>query len=291
MSMRQLKISKSITNREADSLDKYLQEISQVDLISADEEVKLAPLIRQGDQKALDRLTKANLRFVVSVAKQYQNQGMTLADLINEGNVGLIKAAQRFDETRGFKFISYGVWWIRQSILQALAEQSRIVRLPVNKVGLTTRISKAFQQLEQEFERTPTAEELANFLNVDINEISDTISVATRHLSMDSPLSDGEENTLMDVMINKDAESADKHIMFDVSLRQELQRSLSVLTPRQREVLCSFYGIGMSEPISLEDIAIKYSLTRERVRQIKDAALKKLRTVSRCTILKEYMGR
>lgn len=290
MSMRQLKISKSITNREADSLEKYLSEIGRVEMITPDEEVRLAPLIRQGDQKALDKLTKANLRFVVSVAKQYQNQGLTLADLINEGNLGLIKAAQRFDETRGFKFISYGVWWIRQSIMQALAEQSRIVRLPLNKVGLTNRISRAYQQLEQEFERTPTAEELADFLNVDMDEISDTMSVASRHLSMDSPLSDGEESTLMDVMVNGNADSADKRIMFDDSLRKEIQRSLSVLTPRQREIICYFYGIGFSEPISLEDIGLKYSLTRERVRQIKDAALTKLRTVSRCNILKEYMG-
>jgi len=247
-------------------------------------------LIKQGDQKALDKLTKANLRFVVSVAKQYQNQGLTLADLINEGNVGLIKAAQKFDETRGFKFISYGVWWIRQSILQALAEQSRIVRLPLNKVGLTKRISRAYQQLEQEFERAPTTEELATLLDVDAEEIAATMSVSARHVSMDSPLSDGEENTLMDVMVNGNAESADKQMMFNDSLRQEVQRSLSVLTPRQREIICYFYGIGVSEAVSLEDIGLKYSLTRERVRQIKDKALIKLRTVSRCNLLKEYMG-
>ncbi|HEY8658738.1 MAG TPA: RNA polymerase sigma factor RpoD/SigA [Hanamia sp.] len=288
--MRQLKISKSITNRESESLEKYLQEIGKVDLITPEEEVKLAILIKQGDQKALDKLTKANLRFVVSVAKQYQNQGLTLPDLINEGNLGLIKAAQRFDETRGFKFISYGVWWIRQSIMQALAEQSRIVRLPLNKVGLTNRISRAYQHLEQEFERAPTTDELATYLDVDIDEVSATMSVAARHVSMDSPLSDGEENTLMDVMANGNAESADKQIMFNDSLRQEIQRSLSVLTPRQKEVICYFYGIGISEAISLEDIGARYNLTRERVRQIKDKALTKLRTVSRCNLLKEYMG-
>lgn len=288
--MRQLKISKSITNRESESLDKYLQEIGREELITPEEEVKLALRIRQGDQKALDKLTKANLRFVVSVAKQYQNQGLTLPDLINEGNLGLIKAAQRFDETRGFKFISYGVWWIRQSIMQALAEQSRIVRLPLNKVGLTNRISRAFSQLEQEFERTPTAEELALFLDVDKDEISATMSVAARHVSMDSPLSDGEESTLIDVLVNANADSADKQIMFNDSLRQEIQRSLSVLTPRQKEVICYFYGIGVEQAISLEDIGHKYSLTRERVRQIKDKALTKLRTVSRCDLLKEYMG-
>src|SRR5665213_1699812 len=275
MSLRQLRISKSITNRESESLEKYLQEIGRVEMINAEEEVRLAKLIKQGDQKALDKLTKANLRFVVSVAKQYQNQGLTLSDLINEGNLGLIKAARRFDETRGFKFISYGVWWIRQSIMQALAEQSRIVRLPLNKVGLTNRISRAYSQLEQEYERSPTTEELANYLEVDIEEVAATMSVAARHVSMDSPLSDGEENTLMDVMVNGNAESADKQIMFNESLRQEIQRSLTVLTPRQKEVICYFYGIGVDQAISLEDIGLKYCLTRERVRQIKDKALEK----------------
>ncbi|MEP7079843.1 MAG: RNA polymerase sigma factor RpoD/SigA [Ginsengibacter sp.] len=290
MSMRQLKISKSITNRESESLEKYLQEIGRVELITPEEEVKLAVLIKQGDQKALDKLTKANLRFVVSVAKQYQNQGLTLPDLINEGNLGLIKAAQRFDETRGFKFISYGVWWIRQSIMQALAEQSRIVRLPLNKVGLTNRISRAIQHLEQEFERSPTPEEVATYLDVDSEEVAATMRVASRHVSMDSPLSDGEESTLMDVMTNDNAESADKFITFDDSLKKEIQRSLTALTPRQKEVICYFYGIGGTEPISLEDIGEKYCLTRERVRQIKDKALTKLRTVSRCDLLREYMG-
>ncbi|MEO7960841.1 MAG: RNA polymerase sigma factor RpoD/SigA [Ginsengibacter sp.] len=288
--MRQLKISKSITNRESESLEKYLQEIGRVELISPEEEVKLAIRIKQGDQEALDKLTKANLRFVVSVAKQYQNQGLTLPDLINEGNLGLIKAAQRFDETRGFKFISYGVWWIRQSIMQALAEQSRIVRLPLNKVGLTNRISRAYSYLEQEYERTPTAEELAFFLDIDIDEVSATMNVAARHVSMDSPLSDGEESTLIDVMINSNADSADKQIMFNDSLKQEIQRSLSVLTERQKEVICLFYGIGIDQPLSLEDIGNRFCLTRERVRQIKDKALTKLRTASRCNLLKEYMG-
>ena len=290
MSMRQLKISKSITNRESESLEKYLQEIGKVDLITPEEEVKLALRIKQGDQEALDKLTKANLRFVVSVAKQYQNQGLTLPDLINEGNLGLIKAAQRFDETRGFKFISYGVWWIRQSIMQALAEQSRIVRLPLNKVGLTNRISRAFSYLEQEYERSPTAEELAFFLDIDAEEVSATMNVAARHVSMDSPLSDGEEATLIDVMINSNADSADKQIMFRDSLKQEIQRSLSILTERQKEVICFFYGIGIDQPLSLEDIGARFCLTRERVRQIKDKALTKLRTASRCNLLKEYMG-
>ncbi len=290
MSMRQLKISKSITNRESESLEKYLQEIGKVELISPEEEVKLALLIKQGDQQALDKLTKANLRFVVSVAKQYQNQGLTLPDLINEGNLGLIKAAQRFDETRGFKFISYGVWWIRQSIMQALAEQSRIVRLPLNKVGLTNRISRAYSHLEQEFERTPTAEELAFFLDIDTDEVSATLNVAARHVSMDSPLSDGEESTLIDVLINGNADSADKQIMFNDSLKKEIARSLSILTERQNEVICYFYGIGIEQPMSLEDIGIRFCLTRERVRQIKDKALTKLRSASRSNLLKEYMG-
>ena len=290
MSMRQLKISKSITNRESESLEKYLQEIGKVDLITPEEEVKLALRIKQGDQAALDKLTKANLRFVVSVAKQYQNQGLTLPDLINEGNLGLIKAAQRFDETRGFKFISYGVWWIRQSIMQALAEQSRIVRLPLNKVGLTNRISRAYSHLEQEFERTPTAEELAFFLDIETEEVSATMNGAARHVSMDSPLSEGEESTLIDVLINGNADSADKQIMFNDSLKKEIARSLSILTERQKEVICYFYGIGVEQPLSLEDIGMKFSLTRERVRQIKDKAITKLRTTSKSNLLREYMG-
>jgi RNA polymerase primary sigma factor len=290
MGMRQLKISKSITNRESESLEKYLQEIGRVELISPEEEVKLARLIREGDQKALDRLTKANLRFVVSVAKQYQNQGLTLPDLINEGNLGLIRAAQRFDETRGFKFISYGVWWIRQSIMQALAEQSRIVRLPLNKVGLTNRISRAHSHLEQEYERAPTTEELATYLEVDIEEVAATMSVGSRHISMDSPLGDNEESTLIDILVNGNAESADQQITFNDSLQLEIQRSLTLLTPRQKEVICYFYGIGVDQPMSLEDLGIKYGLTRERVRQIKDKALEKLKTFAGSNLLREYMG-
>jgi RNA polymerase primary sigma factor len=290
MSLRQLKITKSITNRESESLEKYLQEIGKVEMIGPEEEVRLAKLIKEGDQNALDKLTKANLRFVVSVAKQYQNQGLTLPDLINEGNLGLIKAAQKFDETRGFKFISYGVWWIRQSIMQALAEQSRIVRLPLNKVGLTKKISHAYSHLEQEFERPPSVDELASYLKVDMEEISATMNVAARHISMDSPLSEGEEGTLIDVLENSNAESADKQIMFKESLRQEIQRSLSMLTPRQKEVICCFYGIGVDEPVSLEDLGERYNLTRERVRQIKDKALKKLKACNGSRLLKDYMG-
>lgn len=290
MSMRQLKISKSITNRESQSLEKYLQEIGKVDLISPEEEVKLAILIKQGNQQALHRLTKANLRFVVSVAKQYQNQGLTLPDLINEGNLGLIKAAQRFDETRGFKFISYGVWWIRQSILQALAEQSRIVRLPLNKVGLTNRISRAYSQLEQEFEREPTAEELAHLLEIETEEVAATLSVAARHVSMDSPLADGEESTLIDVLENPNADSADKDINFRDSLKTEINRSLSTLTERQKDVIRYFFGLGVDHPLSLEDIGVHFNLTRERVRQIKDKALIKLRATSRCKLLRDYLG-
>jgi RNA polymerase primary sigma factor len=290
MSMRQLKITKSITNRESQSLEKYLQEIGKVELITPEEEVKLAVLIKQGDQRALDRLTKANLRFVVSVAKQYQNQGLTLPDLINEGNLGLIKAAQRFDETRGFKFISYAVWWIRQSILQALAEQSRIVRLPLNKVGLTNRISKAYSQLEQEFEREPTTEELATLLDLEIDEVAATMGASARHVSMDQPLSDGEESTLMDVLANPNADSTDMDIAFKASLATEIERSLSTLTLRQKDVIRFFFGIGVDHPLSLEDIGERYNLTRERVRQIKDKAITKLRTASRCKLLRTYLG-
>jgi len=288
--MRQLKITKSITNRESQSLEKYLQEIGKVELITPEEEVKLAIRIKQGDQLALDRLTKANLRFVVSVAKQYQNQGLTLPDLINEGNLGLIKAAQRFDETRGFKFISYAVWWIRQSILQALAEQSRIVRLPLNKVGLTNRISKAFSQLEQEFEREPTAEELATLLDLEIEEVAATMGASARHVSMDQPLSDGEESTLMDVLVNPNADSTDMDIAFKASLKTEIERSLSTLTERQKEVIRFFFGIGVDHPLSLEDIGERFNLTRERVRQIKDKAITKLRSTSRCKLLRTYLG-
>ena len=288
--MRQLKITKSITNRESQSLEKYLQEIGKVELISPEEEVKLATLIKQGDQRALDRLTKANLRFVVSVAKQYQNQGLSLPDLINEGNVGLIKAAQRFDETRGFKFISYAVWWIRQSILQALAEQSRIVRLPLNKVGLTNRIQKAFSLLEQQFEREPSAEELAEMLEMDLEEVASTLGINSRHVSMDSPLSEGEENTLIDVLENPNAEKTDGQLDHNESLKTEIDRSLKALTERQKEVICYFFGIGVDHPMSLEDIGEKFSLTRERVRQIKDKAITKLKTSNRCHLLRTYLG-
>ena len=288
--MRQLKISKSITNRESDSLEKYLQEIGKVDLITPEEEVKLAALIRKGDQKALDRLTKANLRFVVSVAKQYQNQGLTLSDLINEGNLGLIKAAQKFDETRGFKFISYAVWWIRQSILQALAEQARIVRLPLNKVGLTSRISKAYSQLEQEFERAPTAEEIATMLDMPIEEVAATMSVSSKHVSVDQPISEGEDGTLIDLLVNDNAIGADNNLVTNDSLNTEIERSLNTLTPRQKEVILNFFGIGIDHPLSLEDIGERYSLTRERVRQIKDKALNKLRETSQSHLLRGFLG-
>jgi RNA polymerase primary sigma factor len=290
MSMRQLKIAKSITNRESQSLEKYLQEIGKVELITPEEEVQLAIRIKQGDLKALDRLTKANLRFVVSVAKQYQNQGLSLPDLINEGNLGLIKAAQRFDETRGFKFISYAVWWIRQSILQALAEQSRIVRLPLNKVGLTNRINKAFQQLEQEYEREPSAEELAEVLELDTEEVAATLSMSSRHVSMDSPIADGEDSTLIDIMFNPNAELADENIINKESLKKEIERSLNTLTERQQEVIRYFFGIGIDHPMSLEDIGDRFCLTRERVRQIKDKAITKLRNASRSKLLKSYLG-
>ena len=285
-----MKITKSITNRESQSLEKYLQEIGKVELISPEEEVKLAVRIKKGDQEALEKLTKANLRFVVSVAKQYQNQGLTLPDLINEGNLGLIKAAQRFDETRGFKFISYAVWWIRQSILQALAEQSRIVRLPLNKVGLTNRISKAYSQLEQEFEREPTPEELAFLLDIDPDEVAATLGVAARHVSMDQPLFDGEEGTLIDVLINQNAVSTDNNLAVNASLQTEIERSLSTLTDRQKEVICYFFGLGIDHPLSLEDIGERFNLTRERVRQIKDKAITKLRCTTRSNQLRGFLG-
>ncbi|MEZ5015961.1 MAG: RNA polymerase sigma factor RpoD/SigA [Flavipsychrobacter sp.] len=288
--MRQLKITKSITNRESQSLEKYLQEIGKVDLITPEEEVQLAIRIKQGDQIALEKLTKANLRFVVSVAKQYQNQGLSLSDLINEGNLGLIKAAQRFDETRGFKFISYAVWWIRQSILQALAEQSRIVRLPLNKVGLSNKISKAYSQLEQEFEREPSTEELANILEIGTEEVETTLGVAARHVSVDAPFVDSEDNTLLDVLENPNSDSADTELEHHDSLRCEIERSLNTLTERQRDVIKLYFGIGVEHPMSLEDIGEKFSLTRERVRQIKDKAITKLRSTTRCQLLKSYLG-
>lgn len=288
--MRQLKITKSITNRESQSLEKYLQEIGKVDLLTPEEEVDLAKRIKLGDQIALEKLTKANLRFVVSVAKQYQNQGLSLSDLINEGNLGLIKAAQRFDETRGFKFISYAVWWIRQSILQALAEQSRIVRLPLNKVGSLNKINKAFSQLEQEFEREPSAEELAEMLEITTDEVETTLGVAARHVSMDAPFVEGEDNSLLDVLENNTMPGTDSHLDYADSLRREIERSLGTLTDRQADVIKLYFGIGVEHPLSLEDIGDKFGLTRERVRQIKDKAINKLRATSRSKLLKTYLG-
>ncbi len=288
--MRQLKITKSITNRESQSLEKYLQEIGKVDLLTPEEEVELAKKIKQGDQAALEKLTKANLRFVVSVAKQYQNQGLSLSDLINEGNLGLIKAAQRFDETRGFKFISYAVWWIRQSILQALAEQSRIVRLPLNKVGSLNKINKAFSELEQSFEREPSADELAELLEIPTEEVQTTLGVAARHVSMDAPFADGEDNSLLDVLENRTTGKTDQELEYKQSLRNEIERSLSTLTDRQCEVIKFYFGIGIEHPMSLEDIGERFGLTRERVRQIKDKAINKLRSTSRSKLLKNYLG-
>lgn len=288
--MRQLKITKSITNRESQSLEKYLQEIGKVDLLTPEEEVELAKRIKQGDQAALEKLTKANLRFVVSVAKQYQNQGLSLSDLINEGNLGLIKAAQRFDETRGFKFISYAVWWIRQSILQALAEQSRIVRLPLNKVGSLNKINKAFSELEQEFEREPSPEELAEQLEIPTEEVETTLGVAARHVSMDAPFVEGEDNSLLDVLENTATPETDAALEYRESLRREIERSLSTLTERQCDVIKLYFGIGVEHPMSLEDIGEKFGLTRERVRQIKDKAINKLRSANRSKLLKHYLG-
>jgi RNA polymerase primary sigma factor len=288
--MRQLKITKSITNRESQSLDKYLQDIGKEELITAEEEVELARKIKQGDQKSLEKLTRANLRFVVSVAKQYQNQGLTLPDLINEGNLGLIKAAQKFDETRGFKFISYAVWWIRQSILQALAEQARIVRLPLNQVGSLNKINKAFSKLEQEFERQPSAEELAEALEVPEDKIKESLNVSGRHVSMDAPLSTSEDGgTLMDVMANADSPKAD-HALMAESLQKEIERSLSTLTDKEREIIRLFFGIGMNHGLTLEEIGAKFNLTRERVRQIKEKAIRRLRHTSRNKLLKSYLG-
>jgi len=290
MSMRQLKISKSITNRESQSLEKYLQEIGKVEMISAEEEVRLAKLIRNGDQQALEKLTKANLRFVVSVAKQYQNQGLSLPDLINEGNLGLIKAAQRFDETRGFKFISYAVWWIRQSIIQSLAEQARIVRLPLNKVGLTNKVSKAVQALEQQYEREPSVDEISEFLDIGADEIVASLGNSFRHVSMDTPLTEGEDSTLIDVMQNPNAVATDEQLAHIDSMKQEIERSLRQLTARQQEVIRLFFGIDEDHPLSLEEIGSRFGITRERVRQIKDKAITKLRSTSRSVHLKSYMG-
>jgi RNA polymerase primary sigma factor len=290
MSMRNLKISQSITSRESKSLEKYLQEIGKLELIKPEEEVELAVKIRKGDKNAFERLTRANLRFVVSVAKQYQNQGLTLADLINEGNLGLIKAAQRFDETKGFKFISYAVWWIRQSLIQAIAEQSRLVRLPLNKVGLTSQITKAYQILEQEFEREPTAEELAEMLNIDVEEVSNSLMRSNGHISVDSPLGDEDDNTLIDILVNDNATGSDEKLVRDESLKIAIKSSLQTLSERQKNIICYFYGIGVDHPLTLEDIGEQYSLTRERVRQIKDKALTKLRISSRHNELRFFLG-
>jgi RNA polymerase primary sigma factor len=287
--MRQLKITKSITNRDSASLDKYLQEIGREDLITAEDEVELAQKIKQGDQVALEKLVKANLRFVVSVSKQYQNQGLTLPDLINEGNLGLIKAAQRFDETRGFKFISYAVWWIRQSILQAIAEQARIVRLPLNQVGSLNRINKTFSKLEQEFEREPSPEEIAECLEIEEDKVTESQKISGRHVSMDAPFKDGEDGTLLDVLSNGNSPKTDISLMNE-SLQKEIKRSLSTLTDREKDVIMLFFGIGIPHPLSLEEIGEKFGLTRERVRQIKEKGIRRLRHTSRSKLLKSYLG-
>lgn len=286
--MRQLKITKSITNRESASLDKYLQEIGKEDLITVEEEVELAQRIKKGDHAALEKLTRANLRFVVSVAKQYQNQGLTLPDLINEGNLGLIKAAEKFDETRGFKFISYAVWWIRQSILQALAEQSRIVRLPLNQVGSLNKINKAFSKFEQEHERKPSPEELAESLDLPAEKVADTLKVSGRHISVDAPFVDGEDNSLLDVLPNSDSPNADKSLIQE-SLAREIDRALATLTERESDIIRLFFGIGCQD-MTLEEIGERFGLTRERVRQIKEKAIRRLRHTSRSKLLKSYLG-
>jgi RNA polymerase primary sigma factor len=287
--MRQLKITKSITNRESASLDKYLQEIGREDLITVEEEVELAQRIRNGDRLALEKLTRANLRFVVSVAKQYQNQGLSLPDLINEGNLGLIKAAEKFDETRGFKFISYAVWWIRQSILQALAEQSRIVRLPLNQVGSLNKINKAFSKFEQENERKPSPEELAEVLDIPVEKIADTMKVSGRHISVDAPFVEGEDNSLLDVMINDDSPNADRALINE-SLSKEIERVLVyTLSDRERDIVKKFFGLGVPE-MTLEEIGDEFGLTRERVRQIKEKAIRKLRPNAKSKLLKSFLG-
>lgn len=287
--MRQLKISKQVTNREITSLDKYLQEIGRLPMVTPEEEVQLAQRIKQGDQKALDKLTKANLRFVVSVAKQYQNQGMSLPDLINEGNVGLIKAAQRFDETRGFKFISYAVWWIRQSILQALAEQSRIVRLPLNKIGSLNKINKEFARLEQEFERTPNHEEVAASLDIPDQEVKDSMRNSAKHASMDAPIDNDGENTMYDFMKADDGTTPESELMYE-SLKTEINRAIDTLSPKERDILKMFFGLDGYTPMTLDEIGEKFDLTRERVRQIKEKAIRRLKHTSRSKILKSYLG-
>jgi RNA polymerase primary sigma factor len=287
--MRQLKIIKQVTNRDTASLEKYLQEIGKVELISAEEEVALAQRIKNGDMKALEKLTKANLRFVVSVSKQYQKQGLSLQDLINEGNLGLIKAAHRFDETRGFKFISYAVWWIRQSIMQALAEQSRIVRLPLNRIGSINKINKAYAHLEQEFERDPDATEIANLLEIDEDEIKISIKNSGRHISMDAPIQTEDENNLYDVLKSEESPNPDKALIYD-SLKIEIERAISTLTAREADILRLYFGLNSKVPLSLEEISDKYELTRERVRQIKERAIKRLKQTSRSKLLKAFLG-
>ncbi len=287
--MRQLKIIKQVTNRETPSLDKYLQEIGKVDLISAEEEVNLAKKIKQGDDQALKKLIKANLRFVVSVSKQYQNQGLSLPDLINEGNLGLIKAAQRFDETRGFKFISYAVWWIRQSILQALAEQARIVRLPLNKIGSINRINKVFSKLEQKFEREPSIHEIAESLELASDDVKESLKSAGRHVSMDAPILYDEESTLYDILLSKETPSPDKGLLTE-SLRKEIERALSTLTYREANIIRLYFGLNGKHQHTLEEIGEEFNLTRERVRQIKEKAIKRLKNVTRCKMLKSYLG-
>ena len=286
--MRQLKITQSITNRESASLDKYLQEIGREELISVEEEVELAQRIRRGDRKALEKLTRANLRFVVSVAKQYQNHGLSLPDLINEGNLGLIKAAEKFDETRGFKFISYAVWWIRQSILQAIAEQSRIVRLPLNQVGSVNKINRIYHLFEQENERRPSVNELASLVDLPEEKIEDALKVNTRHVSVDAPFIDGEENSLLDILPNSDAPMADTELVME-SLRNEINRALLTLNERERHIIEAFFGINQPE-MTLEEIGEKFGLTRERVRQIKEKAIRRLRHNTRNKLLKTYLG-
>lgn len=288
--MRQLKITKQVTNRETASLDKYLQEIGKVELITAEEEVQLAQRIKQGDRAALEKLTKANLRFVVSVSKQYQNQGLSLPDLINEGNLGLIKAAQRFDETRGFKFISYAVWWIRQSIIQALAEHSRLVRLPLNKVGSLTKINKTYSELEQKYQREPSPEEIAMLMEVTVEEVESTLGISSRHVSMDAPFQEGESNSLIDVLDNPNADKTDANLDYRESLSLETERILATLSDREREVIKLFFGIEVEHPMTLEDIGDNLGITRERIRQIKDKAITKLRSQSRSKALKAYLG-
>lgn len=288
--MRQLKITKQVTNRETASLDKYLQEIGKVDLITAEEEVELAQRIKAGDKIALEKLTKANLRFVVSVAKQYQNQGLSLPDLINEGNLGLIKAAKRFDETRGFKFISYAVWWIRQSILQALAEQSRIVRLPLNKIGSINKINKAYAALEQEHERAPSAEEISDQLEMTEDDVKESMKNSGRHVSMDAPLVEGEDSNLYDVLKSGESPNPDKDLMIE-SLRIEIERSLQTLTPREADLIRLYFGLSGNNPMTLEEIGDTFDLTRERVRQIKEKAIRRLKHTSRSKILKTYLAR